>query len=107
MKSRTISISIIMVSLLIGSSFFVRMNDGPPEYTRIILENTYGTYIAPPCFEQAQATNNLAESTLSEAKKFNYRAESSCTENQLQPELKSVFVIVAEKMGLKVNKWDW
>lgn len=84
MNSKVVITIIIVLLLLIGSSFFVKINLFPPSDTRIILERTHWTYIAPPCFEQAQTTNNLAESTLRKAKELNYRAESSCTEKYLQ-----------------------
>ncbi|GIP38545.1 hypothetical protein J31TS4_18250 [Paenibacillus sp. J31TS4] len=93
--------------LLGGGLFLIPINSAPPAHTRIILEHTYKTYIAPPCFEQAQATNNLGEWNLAKARELNYKAESSCTEELLKPERKPVFKLVAEKIGLTSGQWNW
>ncbi len=103
---RSSFIGIILV-LVIVALFFVNFPVGPPPNTRIILEHTYKTYISPPCYEQAQKTNNLAEETLQKAKLLNYKPESSCTEKSLQEIQQPIVYIVAEKMGLKKSKWEW
>jgi len=91
--------------LLVGGSFFVEINSVPPNDTRIILEHTNKTYIAPPCFEQAKTTNNLGDSNLGRARALNYQAESSCTEKYFEPERKPIIEVLAEKIGFKSGKW--
>ena len=98
---------VVVFVILIGGSLFIPINSSPPKNTRIILEHTYKTYIAPPCFEQAQATNNLAESNLAKARELNYKAESSCTEELLKPERKPLFKILLEKIALTGGRWNW
>lgn len=107
MKKKAVLGILIVLILLIGVSLFVPININPPANTKIILEHTYKTYIAPPCFDQAQATNNLGESNLGKALELNYKADSSCTEDHLKPVQKLVIQILAEKIGLISGNWDW
>lgn len=105
-KRLAIGISIGMILILIGL-FTVPVQVKPYDDTRILLEHTHKTYIAPPCFEQAKTTNNLVETTLKEAKETNYKPESQCTEQALQSRKKVLIEVIAEKLSLKENKWDW
>lgn len=107
MRERKAAIVLAVFIVLIGVFLYVPINANPPANTRMIVEHTYKTYIAPPCFEQAQTTNNLAETTLDKALELNYKAESSCTENHLKPIKKPLIKIIAEKMGLISGDWDW
>lgn len=107
MREKKAAIVLAIFIVLIGVSLYVPINANPSANTRMIVEHTYKTYIAPPCFEQAQTTNNLAETTLDKALELNYKAESSCTENHLKPVKKPAIKIIAEKMGLISGKWDW
>ncbi|WP_332633742.1 hypothetical protein [Halalkalibacter flavus] len=52
--------------------------------TRVILDHTHRVYSAPACFDQADLTNNLEETTLKHALELDYVSESSCTQDQLQ-----------------------
>ncbi len=107
MKKKTqIGILFVLFILIIGA-LYVPINANPPSDTRMILEHTYKTYIAPPCFGQAEATNNLGESNLGKALELDYKAESSCTEDHLKPVKKPVIQVLAEKIGLVSGNWDW
>lgn len=97
----------VILLVLVGVSLFIPINATPSKKTRIILEHTYKTYIAPPCFEQAQATNHLEESNLGKARELNYKAESSCTEKQLEPQRKLLIMNLAEQAGLISGQWSW
>jgi hypothetical protein len=99
-------IAILLVSA-INSLFVIHVENTPPGDTRIILENHYQTYIAPPCFEQAEVTNDLTEATLERAVAEGYEPESDCTTEALQPERQSLIETMREKLGTKEGRWDW
>ncbi|MEJ8546112.1 hypothetical protein [Brevibacillus borstelensis] len=79
----------------------------PPDDTRMILEHTHRTYISPPCYEEAEKTNNIGEATLGEALGLSYSPESGCTQQSLQPIQVPLFFWVTEKLGIQKGKWDW
>ncbi|TKI57804.1 hypothetical protein E8L90_21535 [Brevibacillus antibioticus] len=79
----------------------------PSPDTRIILEHTNKTYISPPCYEQANKTNNLAEADIQKAQELNYRPESSCTANSLAPIKQPIASVLAVNLGIKPSRWDW
>ncbi|MGM0715375.1 hypothetical protein ACWKW1_23055 [Brevibacillus parabrevis] len=97
----------ICLVLFLTILFTVKVEVGPSPDTRLILEHTYQTFISPPCYEQSQKTNNLTESDLKTAKLNNYQPESSCTENSLEPFSQAIVYVLAEKFGVKKNKWEW
>lgn len=100
-----ITVGIVM---LILASLFITTTVYPPNDTRVILEYTDRTYIAPPCFEQADPTNNIGEADLGAARNINFSAHDTCTEKELQSEEKSLFISFLEKIGLLHSKWeDW
>ncbi|CAM5777884.1 MULTISPECIES: hypothetical protein [Brevibacillus] len=86
---------------------FTKITAAPPDDTRMILEHTHRTYISPPCYEQAQKTNHIAESTLGEARTHSYSPESACTEQSLQPIQITLSAWLQEKLGIQKGKWDW
>lgn len=95
------------LAVIIAALLTIQVTAAPPDDTRMILEHTHRTYISPPCFEQAEKTNNLAETTLKKALEHDYRPESGCTEQSLQPVQVSVFAWLMEKLGIVKGKWDW
>lgn len=97
---------LIIFSLFLISSFFFTKTVKPSEDTRVILEHTYKTYIAPVCFETADATNFLEESTLENAQEIGYAAHSDCTEEALEAEEHSFFVSILQEIGILNKKWD-
>jgi len=105
MRGTLIGITAVLV-VLIGL-FTIKIDVVPSNDTRIILEHTYKTYISPPCYEQAQKTNHLEETTLSNAKQTGYKPESICTEQSLKPIKEPLVNAIAEKLNLKEGKWDW
>lgn len=60
-----------MIIGLIGAAFLIGMiiprETEPSGDTRVILEHTYQTYIAPICFEESDPTNFLEEATFKKA----------------------------------------
>lgn len=99
------AIALIAIITVLFIVMTVELN--PPNDTRMILEHTHRTYISPPCFEQAETTNNLAETTLVKALDIGYAAESDCTKSTLQPIRVSLFDFTRIKIGLSDDPWDW
>lgn len=105
-KIRLLTYFIILIVVLILVSFFIPKETKPSPDTRIILEHTYKTYIAPRCFEQSNATNYLQDSTLGEALDLNYDPHDSCTEAELESEKDSLFISLLKDIGILSKKWD-
>ena len=104
-KKRLLKILIvIMVLVVIG--FMIPKETKPSSDTRIILEHTYKTYIAPGCFEQSNPTNFLQDSTLGEAQNLNYDAHDSCTIDRLENEKDSLIISLLKDVGVLDKKWD-
>ncbi|KRG13969.1 hypothetical protein ACA30_13685 [Virgibacillus soli] len=108
MKKKKNKLLGVLMGVVFFSSFFIPKETKPSPSTRVILENTYKTYIAPVCFEQSNATNWIEETTLQKAKELNYTPHSSCTENALKPEKDRLFTSLLKELGILENKWrNW
>ncbi|WP_429845556.1 hypothetical protein [Brevibacillus sp. FIR094] len=93
--------------VVVAGVLSIPVEAGPSPDTRIILEHTNKTYISPPCYEQANKTNNLAEANIQKAQELNYQPESSCTANSLASIKKPIASVLAENVGMKQSQWDW
>lgn len=97
--------------LVLGAAvvwFFMPQENEPSSETRIVLEHTHRTYIAPSCFENSEPTNFLEESTLGQAKELNYPPHSECTEQALQSNHDSPAVRLMKELGLmEKTQTDW
>lgn len=87
--------------------FTVQITVHPPGNTRLVLDRTLEIYVAPPCFNQAEVTNNLVDSTLDTANRLKYKADSACTEQALQGIKKPLFDVILETAGLRKSNWKW
>lgn len=87
--------------------FLVPIPFGPPGDLRIILDHTLDVYIAPPCFEQSNATNYLTETTWKNAREKGYRPESACTATLLQPAAATLWSKLQESLGIIPGSWSW
>lgn len=105
MKKVYITIAIAVVGLLI-ISFIIQKETKPSDNTRLILEHTYSTYVAPPCFNDAEVTNFLEDSTLGAALKLDYEPHDECTETMLKGEKESLFISTLKEIGFIQKKWD-
>lgn|SRR5690625_280276 len=105
-KKRLFVMLLIFIGLMLIDSFLIPRETKPSLDTRIILEHTYKTYIAPRCFEQSNATNYLQDSTLEEAQYLNYDPHDSCTETELESEEDSFFISILKDIGILSKKWD-
>lgn len=72
-----IFISLAGILLLIG--FIVPITVNPSPESRTIVDHTLQVYSAPECFDQADLTNNLEETTYGRALELEYESESDCT----------------------------
>ena len=88
-------ILIAFIVLFLGIGLLVPISQTAPDNTRIILDHTLQVYVSPPCFDQAELTNFLEETTLAQARNVGYDVESTCTEASLvapaQPFLLQMF----------------
>lgn len=107
MKKKVWNVIIAFFGLLLLSSFLISKDVYPSPDTRVVLEHSYKSYIAPACFETADATNYLEESTLSIAQELEYKAHSLCTEEALEAEENSLFISILKELGIIDKKWDW
>lgn len=78
----------------------------PSDSTRVILEHHEQTYIAPICFEDANATNFLEESTLIRAIELNYDMHSNCTKEALASEQDPFIISLLKELGILRKPWD-
>jgi hypothetical protein len=108
--SKKIRISVV-IAVVLFVLFIVAMSIpwsyGPPGTTRIILDHTNGIYVAPPCFDQANVTNNLTESTWAKARERGYRSESTCTSEVMEPAFGTLWSRLWQATGIKASPWAW
>ncbi|MFC0473407.1 hypothetical protein ACFFHM_23595 [Halalkalibacter kiskunsagensis] len=81
-KGTLLWISLAVVLIIVG--LVIPINVNPPGDTRVIMDHTKKVYSAPECFDQADLTNNLEETTFDHALDLEYVSESSCTDQRLQ-----------------------
>ena len=94
-----ISIAAIVALLVVPLPF------GPPGDTRIIVDHTLRTYIAPSCFNQAEVTNHLSELTWTDAQQRGYAPESACTSDALQPVRTTIIGKTLQNIGVLPSPW--
>src|SRR5699024_2332646 len=86
MKKGLLIVGILLIGLIVVGFTFEKETK-PKDDTRLILEHTYKTYIAPPCFEDADATNYLEDSDIEMAKQLEYEPNDTCTEETISLKL--------------------
>lgn len=106
-KFLTITIIAVIV-IIFGLSLVLERNTKPSADTRIILEHTHKTYIAPSCFEESNPTNFLEESTLEKAQTLNYKPSSACTEEALIHKKDRLLISILKEIGIiKKESDEW
>ena len=105
-KTKILTFVIILIAALIMTSFLINKDTKPSSDTRIILEHTYHTYIAPECFQQSNPTNYLQDSTLGETLRLNYEPHDACTEEALESEKDPLIISLLKDVGILNKKWD-
>lgn len=103
---------ILLVSVLLAAAlialFFMPRDNGPSPNSRIILEHTYRTYLAPSCFELEDPTNYLEEATLADAEELGYPPNSDCTAEAFEGNNDSRFESLMKELGfMEDDKPDW
>ncbi len=83
---------VALAILLVIIGLIVPVQVHPRDDFRIIIDHTKKVYVAPACFDDADVTNNLEETTLKHALHLQYEPESSCTSEELVP-VKKPFLI--------------
>lgn len=107
-KKRRLLILVLIFFIGLLSFFFLPLNNEPSSTSRIILEHTYRTYIAPSCFEQENPTNFLEEATLADAEQLGYPPNSNCTSEAFKGNRDSLFQIFMKEFGaMEDDKPDW
>ncbi|GAA0133666.1 hypothetical protein YSY43_05060 [Paenibacillus sp. YSY-4.3] len=96
-----------LIALILLSLFFIPINAKPSGQTRMILDHTLHVYVSPPCFNEAQVTNNIAESTLGKARELQYEADAQCTADSLMSRKMSVMDVFFSSLGIIKGPWNW
>lgn len=97
----------IMLLAVIGATMLIPITMSPPGSTRVVVDHTLETYIAPLCFDEAEATNHLGEVTWERVSDYGYKPESACTETQLAPQTMLLWQSLAIRLGLINGPWSW
>lgn len=104
MKKILVGVGVLIALILL--SLVIQKETKPAKNTRIILEHTYQTYVAPVCFEQSDTTNFLEDSTLEVAYEMEFAPHDSCTEEALSGKKESLFVSLLRDIGFIQKEWD-
>src|SRR5699024_6870058 len=83
-KKGLLIVGILLIGL-IGVGFTFEKETKPNADTRLILEHTYKTYIAPPCFEDTYATYCSEDSDIEMTEQLEYEVNDTCTEIERAP----------------------
>lgn len=102
-KNKIILSAVLVISVILF--YFIPFRFQPPADIRVIIERTHEVYIAPACFDQFDATNNIAETSLEYAQNQGYPPESACTEEALQPVSMTLWQRVQESLGTSSIHW--
>lgn len=107
-KKRWILLSVLIISIGFLIIFFLPRDNGPSLTSRVVLEHTYQTYIAPSCFEQENPTNFLEDATLADAEQLGYPPNSDCTREAFEGNRDSMFQIFMKEFEvMEDDKPDW
>ena len=105
MKKTLIIVGVIIIGLLIVGFGFEKETK-PKDDTRLILEHTYKSYIAPVCFEDSEATNFLEDSDIEMANQLGYKPHDDCTEEALKPIKEKIFISFLHDFGILETQWS-
>ena len=83
MRKKQKILAAALVTLIILAATAIALLKDDRSDSRVILDHTHKTYIAPSCFEESNPTNFIENSTLGEAEELGYPPHSACTEEAL------------------------
>src|SRR5699024_8329070 len=107
MKKGLLIIGILLIGLIVVGFTFEKETK-PKDDTRLIIEHTYKTYMSPPCYEEADATNHLEDSDIEMAKQLEYEPNDTCTEEELAPIKEKIIVSFLHDLGILKTEWaNW
>lgn len=107
MKKRSWPLLVLgLLIIVIVISAIIPKETHPSDDTRVILDHTYHSYIAPVCFEDSDPTNFLEEATLEKARELNYEPHTECTEQALKSEKDKLLTSILKDIGIMKKKWD-
>ena len=108
MKNKKLWLAAGLAAIVLIALLFMPRSNEPSPNTRVVLEHTYRTYIAPSCFDEADATNFLEDATLGDAEELGYPPHSPCTEKSFQGNDDSFFVDLMKELGvMEKDSEDW
>lgn len=80
MKQYRWVIGVVVSVLLIIAGFVIPIEVDAPESDTVIIDYTLSEYSAPACFDEAEFTNNIDETSYEEVKDHSrFEPESECT----------------------------
>nr|WP_100372535.1 hypothetical protein [Bacillus sp. FJAT-45037] len=88
-KGTGIFIGLAVILIILGLTIQVTVE---PNDERVIIDHTKKVYSAPECYDNADLTNNLEETTYQYANDLNYEVESSCTSEALSGDKKPILL---------------
>ncbi|MGY4689705.1 hypothetical protein [Salibacterium sp. K-3] len=95
-----------LLVVLVLSGFVIPIQLQAPTNVRVILDHTNQVYVTPPCFNDAELSNFLEESTYGEALQEEYEPESLCTSRSLKENDVTVNEALLKLTGLQPGKWS-
>ncbi|WP_018921380.1 hypothetical protein [Salsuginibacillus kocurii] len=96
----------VAILVLFSVALIVPITLSAPPDTRMIVDHTHEVYIAPQCFDQADTTNYLEETTWGGAQSTDYSAESECTDQAMTDEGVPIIHALLQTLGVIPSKWD-
>ncbi|NMM52655.1 hypothetical protein [Paenibacillus aquistagni] len=106
-KSRQYLLISGLIAVLLLVVARMPLTSHPSNHTRMVVDHTLQTYVAPPCFDDAELTNYLSETTWSKVKELHYKPESRCTEERIQPIKQTLWNKLLQSIGLSSSPWSW
>src|SRR5699024_12784959 len=107
MKKGLVIVGILLIGLIVVGFTFEKETKAKDD-TRLIVEHTYKPYIAPPCFEDAEATNYLEDSDIEMATQLVYEPNDTCTEEELALVKEKIIVSFLHDLGIvKTECANW
>lgn len=107
-KNKMWVLAALVIAAVLLVLFFIPRDNEPSSNARVVLEHSARTYIAPSCFQEADASNFLEDGTLQTARDLGYPPHSECTEKAFEGNRDSVFISLMKELGImEKGSTDW